>query len=55
MKCNLIKPCTYLQHIKPVGIAEVPAPNLGAHIPAVEGVRGELDPAAIETHVRDRW
>lgn len=46
---------THLQHIEPVRVTEVPATDFSAHVPTVEGVRGEFYTAAIETHVRDRW
>lgn len=49
---NLI---AYLKHIQTVAIAEVPAANLGTHVPAVEGIGREFDPSTVEPHARYRW
>lgn len=47
------KTYSYLQNIQSVGVAEVPAPDLGAHVPAVEGVGGELYASTVEPHAGD--
>jgi hypothetical protein len=45
--------CTDLEHVEAVRVAEVPAADLCAHVPAVERSRRELEAPTVEQHVRD--
>lgn len=43
-------PETHLQHVAPVGVAQISAPNLGGHVPPAEGRGRKLDAPAVEQH-----
>ena len=40
----------HLKHVVPIDVPHVPAPDLGGHVPAVEGGRGEHQPPTVEEH-----
>lgn len=40
----------YLKHIQTISVTEVSAADFSAHVPPVESIRCEFNPAAIETH-----
>ena len=46
---------THLQDVVAVRVTQVPAANLGAHVPAIEWCCSELQAPAVEQHVGDSW